>query len=278
VPAAIRCQGASGPAAPFSLAWLLLLGALAGLAGPAQGDDSACPAARIDERAQVVYVYDGDTIKLADGRRVRLIGINTPELDHNGAAHEPFAAAARTALQDLAGTGNRIVELQLGSEHFDHYGRLLAHVFLQDGRNVAAALLQRGLATTLVVPPNTWGQACYQRLEDSARIDRLGLWDLPRYQAIDSRALTPELRGFHIIRGMVSAVHESGSSTWIELPGPLTLRVGRRDRVNFANGYLEQLSGKTVEARGWLKPHNRGLMMNIAHPAALALVGTEIQP
>lgn len=63
-------------AAPFSL-WLLALALLFALL-PQAAHASACPATSSSERVHVVYVYDGDTVKLSDGRRLRLIGINTP--------------------------------------------------------------------------------------------------------------------------------------------------------------------------------------------------------
>jgi len=43
-----------------------------------------CPVDRIDLRAEVEYVHDGDTVRLADGRSVRLIGLNTPEMARAG--------------------------------------------------------------------------------------------------------------------------------------------------------------------------------------------------
>jgi len=41
--------------------------------------EPACPADSFDETTTVRYIHDGDTLHLKDGRKVRLIGINTPE-------------------------------------------------------------------------------------------------------------------------------------------------------------------------------------------------------
>lgn len=265
--AAIRNRGASRPGAPFSL---VLLAATLPAAAPPASADSGCPTVHTDERVQVVYVYDGDTVKLADGRRIRLIGINTPELDHHGRQHDALAEDARAALRKLLDSADQTLLLQYGTEPRDHYGRLLAHAFLPDGTNVATVLLNAGLATALVVPPNTRGMDCYSKLEDTARANRRGLWKLAQYQALDSRTLDTGLRGFHIIRGTVSAVRTGTGSSWIELQGPLVLRIGSQDRANFTPGYLERLVGRSVETRGWLKPHGKELMINIRHPAALA--------
>jgi endonuclease YncB( thermonuclease family) len=154
-------KGAPGTAAPFFFV-ALCTSLLATVVLPVSATE--CPAARIDERVQVVYVYDGDTVKLADGRRVRLIGINTPEMAREGEAGEPLAQAARASVQDMLNRGNRVLQLQYGTQHNDHYGRLLAHAYLDSGENLSARLLQQGLATALVVPPNTRAMDCYQRL------------------------------------------------------------------------------------------------------------------
>jgi endonuclease YncB( thermonuclease family) len=236
---------------------------------PADGQAAGCLADKISERVTVVRVYDGDTVKLTDGRRVRLIGINTPELGRERKATQPFAAEARRVLQTLLDRSNRTLLLQYGQEHHDHYGRLLAHVFLDNGENVAVHLLQKGLATALVVPPNTWAVDCYRQQEDAARIERRGIWGDRRYQSRDSNSLPLATRDFSIVHGQVTRVKHSGGTLWIELQGPLAIRIGRKDRVNFPAGFFEHLAGQRVEVRGWVRPRPSGLVMTVRHPAAL---------
>ena len=267
--AAVFSKGASVRVAPFAF-WLLVTATslLAGNPRPAQA--SACPATETGERVQVVYVYDGDTVKLKDGRRLRLIGINTPEAGNRGQSTQPLADAARAALQGLLDSNNRTLLLQYGKQDHDHYGRLLAHAFLEDGDNVAVHLLRQGLATTLVVPPNSWNASCYQHIEDEARLDRKGLWALPGYQPQSARTLPPGTRGFRIVRGQVSGLRNSRHTVWVDIEGPLVLQISRRDLVNFDS--LESLVGQQVEIRGWVKQDQNGLRMKVQHPAALAPV------
>ena len=265
------CRGASGSGAPFAFRELLLTVAIAS-ASVHSAMAADCAASHIDERAQVVYVYDGDTIKLKDGRRVRLIGINTPEIGRNSATPRPFAREARNALQELLDAGNRKVLLQYGAERQDHYGRLLAHTFLENGENIAVHLLQQGLATTLVVPPNTWARACYQGHEDQARRANRGLWGLEDYQVHDARKLPPETRGFRIVRGRVSEIRQSRHNVWVDIDGPLVVRIPRKDLVNFEPDYLEHLADRSVEIRGWIKQDRDGLRLTARHPAALDIV------
>ena len=87
-------------------------------------------------------VYDGDTLTLQDGRRVRLVQIDTPELGTG----ECYSRAARTALLRLAPPGTRIVlEADPALDKIDRYGRLLRYI--KRGRvNVNVELVWRGVA------------------------------------------------------------------------------------------------------------------------------------
>ena len=231
-----------------------------------------CAAEHTSERVRVIHVYDGDTVKLGDGRRLRFIGINTPETGHHGQATQPYANEAKARLQELLDTHNRTLLLQAGKEHRDRYERLLAHAFLENGDNVAVRLLQKGLATTLVVPPNTWGHTCYQQHENVARSARRGIWGLDTYKPQQSQSLPPDTRGFRIIHGKVQEVRKSPHNVWVNLEGTLVIRISKKDIVNFESGFVESLAGHHIETRGWVKPVKNGLQMNVRHPAALATI------
>jgi len=274
MPVAVSRKGATAMVALFAF-WLLVTAIL--LACSTQSAmASACPATKTDERVQVVYIYDGDTVKLKDGRRLRIIGINTPELGRKDKQTQPLAEAARSALQDLLESNNSILLLQYGIQEHDHYGRLLAHVFLENGDNAAVLLLQQGLATTLVVPPNTRAALCYQTIENAARLEHQGLWALPDYQPQAARTLPLSTRGFRIVQGRVSELRDSRHTLWVDIEGPLVLQISKKDLVNFDSpDSIETLIGQQVEVRGWVKQDRNGLRMKVQHPAALlAVTGT----
>ncbi len=271
MPFKYRCNKAPVQGALFVLGLLLCGGGLNSiLAGSARAAD--CAADRTSERVQVVHVYDGDTVKLRDGRRLRFIGINTPEVGRNGETSQALAESARATLNTLLDKHNRTLLLRHGKEPRDHYGRLLAHAFLDDGSNLAVHLLERGLATTLVVPPNTWSQDCYQSREDSARAAQRGLWALAGYLPLESRTLPLASRGFHLVRGQITEIRQSRHSVWLDLEGPLVLKVARRDLVNFKPGFPENLAGRRIETRGWIRKDDRGLRLNLRHPATLTVL------
>ena len=115
---------------------------------------AACPLGESDpvERAEVVFVNDGDTLELADGRRVRLLGVNAPEIDHDAPRRsDPLALEARNTLSALFPKGTPGL-LRLDEEQRDRYGRLLAHLYTMDRLSVAEILLERGLAVTRWCP------------------------------------------------------------------------------------------------------------------------------
>lgn len=106
---------------------------------------------------KVVHVYDGDTIRLEDGRRVRLIGINAPEVRHpesNGRIKpaEQFGETARQYLQKRL--LHKKIVLKNDREQQDHYHRTLAYVFLPDGTFINEELISEGLAYCLYKRPN----------------------------------------------------------------------------------------------------------------------------
>jgi len=103
---------------------------------------------------KVRWVDDGDTIVLVDGRRVRYIGINAPEIDHAqyDQKAEPFGYEALRFNKSLV--FRKQIRLELDKEKFDQYDRLLAYVFLPNGTFVNLALVQSGYAFYLSRKPN----------------------------------------------------------------------------------------------------------------------------
>ncbi len=251
-----------------SLAGALLLYALLASAAP------LCPADRIDEQVRVAAVVDGDTLHLADGRRVRLIGINTPEKAWEERPAEPLADQAQALLRRLVREADGRVALRLGEEPRDRYGRLLAHVFLPDGESMEARLLEAGLALRVAIPPNLWDQSCLARVEEGARAAGRGLWALPGYRRpLDARELPAAASGFMLLQGRVERLGSSRHARWIDLEGGVGLRVDHELLPYFKDFDLEQLKGRRVEVRGWLtRPQGKGPRIRLTHPSMLRIL------
>jgi micrococcal nuclease len=160
-------------AVPALLVAFLVVAGLAALgAWSGRTDDS-------QRTGRVSYVIDGDTIVVALGPgeavHVRLIGIDTPEIAHDGRPGECYGARAARLTRRLA--LGRTVELQVGREEHDRYGRLLAYVRVDGGpADLELTLLERGAARTLAIAPNTDRAALYAGAQDEARRAGRGLW------------------------------------------------------------------------------------------------------
>lgn len=124
----------------------------------------------------VRHVIDGDTVILTNGKKVRFIGINTPEIDHNNNQAEPFGHAARTFTEKLI--ESKRIRLEYGQEKRDQYGRLLAYVFLQDNTFVNLQLVQFGLATYFYKPPNLKYADSLLQAQKDAMTGKRGLWHI----------------------------------------------------------------------------------------------------
>lgn len=153
-----------------------LLGALA-VAGCAPVGPAA-PA----EGYTVAYVLDGDTIAVTgpDGEeRVRLLGIDAPEISHEGEPGECGGEEAAAQLEELLPEGAAVhLATDSRADDADRYGRLLRYVELEDGTDAGHALITHGR----VIPwapssePTPDRLPAYEDAADEARESRAGSW------------------------------------------------------------------------------------------------------
>ncbi len=251
------------PAASFFYLCLCLLVA------PLAADE--CRSDRIDETVHVSRVFDGDTVRLQDGRHLRLIGINTPELARDERPAQPLAEAARQRLRALL-ANNSPLQLRYGTERHDRYGRLLAHAFLADGRNLTALLLREGRGSQIAIPPNLWGLDCYRHAERVARAAGRGIWSHPWHQPRHADSLATSTRGFHLVTGRVSRIGESQRALWLNLGDGFAVRIPREDLVYFKKIPPPSLLNRKIEVRGWIYRRNRQLRLTLQHPAGLRIL------
>ena len=207
-----------------------------------------CPAPVSLAQVQVQRVVDGDTVRLKDGRSVRLIGLNAPETGKKGRTDEPYALAARQRLQALIEASDGRVGLVVGREGKDRYGRTLAHLYGADGENLEARLLADGLGFQVGVAPNVDLVACQQAAENSARRARLGLWRQSPVQEVAQLKQS----GFALVAGRVNKIERNQGGIWIELQGSLVLRIAPDLVGKFDSALFSGLQGKRIEARGWV--------------------------
>lgn len=261
----MRCQ--SGLAKKALVSSAFFIAALL----PWPGWTQVCGADHIDETVVIKKVVDGDTLRLTDGRNVRLIGINTPEIGYSDAVDEPLAVAARDTLQRMLMSNRQrgqSVELRYDAERKDRHGRLLAHVYI-NGQNVQQQLLAQGLAFAIAVPPNLWQSDCYHEVARRARLESQGVWSLAYYEPVDSARQPVKKAGFQRLHAVVTTIVHSDRAIWLNLQGQVSLRIGRKDWPHFDLGMIKQLRGKTIIVHGWLVHYRDRWQMALRHPLAL---------
>ena len=124
----------------------------------------------------VERVVDGDTLVVAGGHSVRLIGVDTPETKDPRKPVQCFGREASAYVSSLLPAGEP-VRLVGDVEDRDAYRRTLAYVYrLADGLFVNAALVREGYAQVLTIPPNVAHAEEFVALARDARERGLGLW------------------------------------------------------------------------------------------------------
>jgi endonuclease YncB( thermonuclease family) len=235
------------------------------------------------EAGTVASVIDGETLVLADGRTVRLIGAKAPSppLGWRGDDPWPFVAEAKEALTGLASGAE--VELRFGGTRSDRHDHVLAQVFAVSGDErlwLQEEMVGRGLARVYSFPDN---RACVHELlrrEGEARAKQIGMWASWAYyvqDALDVKRLDRLMHTYQLVEGRVFAVGEGAGRLYLNFANDwrsdFTVNIEKKDVAAFtaAGIDLKSVAGKTVRTRGWLQWRN-GPMIAATHPEQIEIV------
>jgi len=208
----------------------------------------------------VAHVYDGDTFKTRSGEKVRLLGINTPEIAHSSSPGEPLGIKAKQELQSLL--QNKLVQLSFDEERRDDYGRLLAHVYLRNGTWINGRMVEAGLAHVYTFAPNFRHTEKLLELERLARSNRLGIWRSDRFSVLAAGSVDEGTIGqFRVVRGRIASVSKNG---WGFRLGNLSISIPRAHRKWFKS--IPALKkGDRIVVRGKIRTSNRGRLFLALH-------------
>ena len=159
----------------------LAAAALVLLACPPAPAQQPHAAAALETTCIVAHVLDGETLDCRGGPRIRLIGIDAPEMDQ-----APFGAAARAALASLARPGAHLRAV-IGVERLDRHGRTLAYLYAADGTFINVAMARNGYAVELPIRPNVRHAAAIRTAVAAARGSGAGLWRIDGFACLPAR-------------------------------------------------------------------------------------------
>ncbi|MBF0219970.1 MAG: thermonuclease family protein [Gammaproteobacteria bacterium] len=233
---------------------------------PPQGSYTPLEINSQDGWYRVKEVYDGDTLTLQSGERVRLIGLNAPEVARQSRPDDPLSGEAKLFLQQLV-EGKR-VRLQPGVERYDKYQRLLAHLFDESGENINAMILREGLAHAMIKPPNSAYSDIYFAAEAAARQAVKGIWALDGYQITPIGEAANYRNTFRRLQGRVVRVEEKKSLWLLYFANEVKVSIAKEYVPQFiaAKIDLPRLAGRTLMLRGWVQQHQGKPIIRLVDP------------
>lgn len=215
---------------------------------------------------RVAFVPDGDTVHLEGGMKLRLVGINAPEVAHRNRPGEPGGEAAGRFLREWLHA--QLVTLEHDAEPRDRYGRELVHLYDETGRSINERLLREGHAWLAPHPPNLAHLERYAAAEAEARAAGRGLWNHPRYAVTTTEGVLDQRNSYRRLRGRVTALERRGGEIRLLLDRRLALRLDLAAQARFRAAGVdpERLQGRRLIARGRIGG-GRGLpSMRLHHP------------
>jgi endonuclease YncB( thermonuclease family) len=219
----------------------------------------------------VIKVFDGDTVVLSNGRKVRLLGINTPEVRHRDKVADAGGDEAKQWLKNKL--LNNKVRLVTDAEKTDKYGRTLAHLFTEKKEHINLELVKAGLAEVSIYPPNLLYVDELLKAQDLAEQHQLGLWQREEYAVKPASSLIQsEHTGWTRVVDKVTHIREARKFVYLEFSSQFEVRIKRQWLSLFPD--INEYPGKSIEARGWLNKNRDGFSMLIRHPSALKYRGS----
>ena len=134
----------------------------------------------ITQDIKLLKIYDGDTILVSlNGKKekIRFTGINTPEIAHPKfhKKSEYFGNKAKNHLKNIL-KKHKISKLEFDVKKRDKYQRMLAYIFLENGKMLNELMVENGYAYTYNFPPNSKYKALFDTAETYAKNKHLGIW------------------------------------------------------------------------------------------------------
>lgn len=243
-------------------------------------------------KGAVRQIIDGDTLVvemtettaatpegIGTGTRIqiRLVGIQAPKLPlgREGFTAWPLAEESKDALAGLA--EGKTLSLSFGGRKIDRYGRLLAHLYTEDGNWIQGELLKRGLARVYTFPDNRALAADMLALERDARAAKAGIWGDDFYALRTPQSVAADIGTFQLVEGMVMDAASVRSRSYLNFgedwKTDFTIVIAAPARKMFEAAGIDiiSLAGRRVRVRGWVQSYN-GPMISVSHPEQIEVL------
>ncbi|MDF1582408.1 MAG: thermonuclease family protein [Methyloprofundus sp.] len=217
----------------------------------------------------VKKVYDGDTVQLSDGRKIRLLGINTPEIEHPNQAEQVGGELAKKWLiEALLG---KKVRLEFAQEKRDKYQRYLAHIFTEQDVHINCELVRLGFASVNVFPPSLKYVPELIEAEREAEAGKLGIWGYSEYSVKSVQQLTNKNKqGWQRVSGTVATIKVTAKNVYLKFVEDFEVGIKKENLAYFDD--LDALKGQEIEVRGWVNRYKNSYMMWIKHSSAMRVL------
>jgi micrococcal nuclease len=237
----------------------------AALAAPVWADAAEPVAAPLPETVSARSVDGDGTLHLADGRTLRLAGIDLAE--------GRVGRQAQALMTQFIGNGPLTLEDDGVAQ--DRYGRLEAQVYDRDGAWLQGILLRQGLARVATTPDHRDFAHALLAAERPARTRRLGLWSEAKYALRHADEVTRLLDSWQVVEGIVAraeARHDAvdlvlGDDRAHDLTVRVPMAVVRTMEIDPAT-----LEGRHVRVRGWIGK-TEGPTITLNHAEQLETIG-----
>lgn len=260
---------------------------------------------------RVSHVIDGDTFVLEDGKKVRMIGIDTPETVDPRKDVQFFGKEAALKLREWINGKDVCLRMDIDrTQDIDRYGRLLRYVWiytkaeeapsgedLVKGFFVNAELIKQGYAFAYTRYPFQYLEE-FRLYERQARENNLGLWDRERYtewqnlieenkaMALtcgESETICPEDAINHIgkrktVRFFVKKSYDSGKAVFLNSKNDykdsdnFSTVIFDKDRDKFPPSPSDYYWGKTVDVTGIIKKYQGRAEIILEKPSQIRIV------
>lgn len=227
--------------------------------------------------AIVHHIIDGDTLVLTDGKKIRLLGINTPEVNlKKPQQSQPLGISARSRLQELIPDGSEVT-LIFDQRKKDRYKRLLAFVRYRNKHGVeidtGEVLLKEGLAWQYLILPNQLCWENYRHAESIAYNRQSGVWDKQNYQIekASTVVLSDKKRLYKRLSGTVTGLDHSSKNYWFIVDDRIWFGIARKD-AHYFGGEIESIKqGTRLLLSGWMYQSYNKLRIKARHPQAIRI-------